>query len=188
MTVPEPPTMEDSTRTRVTWLVLGIGVIMGGVFITFLLRQPAAIEGVVIYGRQLRGHDNDLVLTPAGMPPVGGVHTTELQECGIYSEPIPDARAIHSLEHGAVWITYRADLPPADVEFLQALVREESFLLLSPYPTQEYPLVLSAWGVQLPLDRVNDPRLSAFIARYRLGPTAPEVGAACNNGLGNSQP
>ncbi len=188
MTDSVPTLMQDTMRTRIIWLSLGIAVIMGVVFITFSLREPAAIEGVAIHGRQLRGHDDDLVLTPAGMPPVGGIHHAELQNCGIYTTPILDARAIHSLEHGAVWITYRADFPPAEISALQDIVRNESFLLLSPYPSQEHPLVLTAWGVQLPLKSVTDPRLPAFIARYRLGPTAPEVGASCNNGLGNPIP
>ncbi len=43
--------------------------------------------------------------------PVGGDHGPVLQNCGFYEEPVRNENAVHSLEHGAVWITYRPDLP-----------------------------------------------------------------------------
>jgi hypothetical protein len=36
----------------------------------------------------------------------------------------------------------------------------------------------------LEVDDLNDRRVNQFIERYRLGPTTPERGAACTNGIG----
>jgi hypothetical protein len=64
------------------------------------------------------------------------------------------------------------------------MVRGQTFLLLSPYPGQRSPIVLTAWSVQLEVGSPTDSRVEAFINRYRLGPTTPERGAACTGGVG----
>jgi hypothetical protein len=88
-------------------------------------------------------------------------------------------QAVHSLEHGAVWITYQPDLAADEVANLEALASDQDYLLLSPFPGQRSPIVLTAWGVQLEVENSADERIGAFISRYRLGPTIPERGAAC---------
>ena len=85
------------------------------------------------------------------------------------------------MEHGAVWITYQPDLPESDREVLAKLAEGQRFLLISPYPGLEDPVVASAWGVQLRLDDVHDPRLQAFIDRY--AGNGPERGANCDSGV-----
>lgn len=62
--------------------------------------------------------------------------------------------------------------------------RGQTFTLVSPYPEQRSPIVLTTWGVQLEVDSIDDDRVDAFIERYRLGPNTPERGAACTNGIG----
>ena len=59
-----------------------------------------------------------------------------------------------------------------------------SYIVLSPYPGLDAPVVASAWGVQLKLDGVDDPRLKTFIDVYRQGNQTPEPGAACTGGTG----
>ena len=79
-------------------------------------------------------------------PPAGGAHNAVWLNCGIYSQPVPNENAVHSLEHGSVWITYRPDLPAADVSQLQQFVQDhydgnELYLVLSPYPGLPSPVV-----------------------------------------------
>jgi hypothetical protein len=85
------------------------------------------------------------------------------------------------MEHGAVWITYQPDLPESDREVLAKLAKRQRSLLISPYPGLEDPVVASAWGAQLRLDNVHDPRLQAFIDRY--AGIGPERGATCDSGV-----
>ncbi|MCP5095041.1 MAG: DUF3105 domain-containing protein [Chloroflexi bacterium] len=74
-----------------------------------------------------------------GLPPVGGEHLDIWQNCGIYIESVDPGNAVHSMEHGAVWITYQPDLPADEIIELQDLVRGQPFLLLSPYPDSRSP-------------------------------------------------
>ena len=88
------------------------------------------------------------------------------------------------MEHGAVWIVYQPELPGEDVSILRDLVGDQSYLLLSPFPGLKSPVVLSAWGIQLEVDSVDDERVAEFVSAYRLGPQTPEFGAACSGGVG----
>jgi hypothetical protein len=121
------------------------------------------------------------------MPPTGNVHNPQWQNCGIYIEPVAAEYAIHSMEHGAVWITYHPDLPADQVAALQEQVRGESYLILSPYPDQEVEVVLTAWDVQLQVESADDERIDQFIDRYRRA-RAPEPGAPCTGGVGRPLP
>jgi len=171
-------------RTRLIWIAAGVGVI-GLAFLLYLsLRGPVPIRDLVTFGRPSRGHDNTLVLESSELPPVGGTHHDIWQNCGIYTEPVPAENVIHSMEHGAVWITYRPDLSAADVTYLQDLVRGQNYLLLSPYPGLKSPVVLTAWGLQLEVNSVQDKRVEEFIDRYQVGPQTPERGASCTGGVG----
>jgi Protein of unknown function (DUF3105) len=119
----------------------------------------------------------------AERPPIGGPHNVVWQNCGIYDVPIHKEHAVHSLEHGAVWITYRPDLPPDQVQILRSTASDD-FMLLSPYPGLPSPVVASAWNHQIRLDGAADSRLQPFIERYKNNPaTTPEFGAPCAGGI-----
>lgn len=118
------------------------------------------------------------------LPPVGGPHFANWQNCGIYAEPLTTEYVVHSLEHGAVWVTYQPEIDSAQVTALRQLLRGRPFTILSPFPGQDAPVIASAWGLQLKLDNANDPRLAQFISRYAQGPQTPELGAACTGGVG----
>lgn len=124
--------------------------------------------------------------TPGGtlLPPVGGDHDPVVQNCGVYTEPVGTANAVHSLEHGAVWITYRPGLEQGQVDELAALAQGRPYLLVSPFPDVKSPVVLSAWGVQLELEDAGDPRAEEFVVKYLQGLQIPEPGAACSGGVG----
>ncbi|WP_085872251.1 MULTISPECIES: DUF3105 domain-containing protein [unclassified Nocardioides] len=117
----------------------------------------------------------------AQTPPAGGPHNPIWLNCAVYDTAVPNENAVHSMEHGAIWITYDPDLPETDI----ALLREatpDSYAILSPFDGAPAPVVASAWGAQLQLDGADDPRLAQFIAAYRMGGNAPEIGASCSGG------
>jgi hypothetical protein len=117
-------------------------------------------------------------------PPAGGEHNPVWQNCGFYGKPVRDENAVHSLEHGAVWITYSPDLPQDQVDELQGIAESQSYVLVSPFPDlpSNTPVVASAWGKQVGLSGANDPGLESFIQAFQQGPQTPEPGAVCTGG------
>ncbi len=178
-------TQQTTTDRRWLWLAVGVGALVLLALALLLTRGGGGgdLSGVVEYPNQSRDHVNGLV-TYEQTPPVGGPHNAAWQNCGIYDQPIASENAVHSLEHGAVWITYDPELSPEDLETLRNHARARPFTLLSPFENLPAPIVLSAWGVQLTVEEPDDPRIAAFIRAYRQGPQTPEPGATCAGAIG----
>lgn len=177
--------VERDKRMRAlrVWIPIGVLAVALAAFVIIRLTEPE-VEGAIFVEREPAGaHDVDAVIESGDLPPTGGLHSPVWQNCGIYTEPVDNANAVHSLEHGAVWITYQPELSADQVELLQDMVRGQSHLLLSPYPGQRSEVVLTAWDVQLELDFASDERIEEFIDKYR-NTRGPEPGASCSNGTG----
>ena len=145
--------------------------------------SPSALTGLQTYTDLSSDHVTGPVDYPQ-TPPVGGAHSAIWQNCGIYDTPVPNEDAVHSLEHGAMWITYQSDLPADQVAILRADVAGQPYALLSPYPDLPAPVVATVWGAQLPLTSATDPQLQVFIDTYTSGQHAPEPGGECAGGNG----
>lgn len=118
-------------------------------------------------------------------PPVGGDHSPRWMNCNgdVYKNPVPEVNAVHSLEHGAVWVTYNEKAAKGDVDSLAGTVSKTPYTLMSPVKEQAGTIMLSAWGKQLTVDKADDPRVAQFFTKYVQGPQTPEPGAACTSGL-----
>ena len=178
------PTPKRQDR-RWVWalIVVGIVLVVGLVIARQISTGTSEIAGVETFSNVPQGHREGQLSYPQ-TPPAGGVHNPAWLNCGIYDQPVPNENAVHSQEHGAIWITYRPDLPASDIEQLRGLVRGQRYGLLSPYPDLPAPVVASAWGVQLKADGASDTRLQAFVTKYMQGPLTPELGAPCTGGIG----
>ena len=117
-------------------------------------------------------------------PPVGGAHNNVWQNAAFYDEPIRNENAVHTLEHGAVWITFSPDLPQDEKDRIREIVEGQDCLMASPYPDLpgDAPIIASAWGKQLAVESADDPDLQGFIRSFRQGPQTPEPGATCTGG------
>lgn len=141
-----------------------------------LNRAPAATVNYEYEG----GTHNDAFAEWPESPPVGGMHNQRWQTCAFYSAQIGKGNAVHSLEHGAVWITYRPDLPQDQIDALRQLAEDQSFILVSQYPDQTSPIIATAWNRQLQLQSADDKELDRFIRVYKNNRTnTPEYGASC---------
>jgi hypothetical protein len=181
----QKPANEKKWRKYVIWGAIALGIVALGSLLYLNLQEPETLSDLVRSAGLERAHDENVDYTGSALPPVGGLHSGIWQNCGIYDEPIAAKNAVHSMEHGAVWVTYHPDLPAGDVDKLQDFVRGEPYVLLSPYDGLKSPVVLSAWGIQLEVDEANDDRIGTFIERYERGPQTPEPGATCRDGNGS---
>lgn len=145
--------------------------------------MPSEPDGTESFEIIERSHVETPISYPQN-PPVGGNHAWIWLNCGFYDMPVPNENAVHSLEHGAVWITYRPDLPEDQIDSLRQMAQRQTYILVSPLPDLSTPVVASAWGWQLRLDSVDDPRLKEFVRTFRLGQQAPERGGGCTGGVG----
>jgi hypothetical protein len=136
-------------------------------------------------------------VTYSVLPPVGGPHNPIWMNAGVYTKPVPTERAVHNLEHGAVWITYDPKLPASEVAKLTAFVTRQSlipepasevniaddsnrYMDLTPWATNSLPspIVISSWGHQLRVTSPTDPRLQQFVDTFRYKQKySPEFGA-----------
>jgi hypothetical protein len=130
-------------------------------------------------------------VTYAVTPPVGGPHNGIWMNAGVYTKPVPNERAVHNLEHGAVWITYRPNLPASQVAQLVDFFNKQSMISESGGRSNRYvdvtpwvdnslpsPIVISSWGYQLRVHSPTDPRLQQFVDTFRHSRTyTPEYGS-----------
>ncbi len=119
-------------------------------------------------------------------PPTNGDHDTLWQNCGFYERPIKDRHVVHSMDHGVVWITHSPDLPAEQLRTLRPYGQED-YVIVSPYPGQDAPVIATSWRVQLELDGAEDPRLREFVDGFRSSELAPLSGNRCTLGVGNPQ-
>jgi hypothetical protein len=177
--------MTSATRRRLVVVAVALVVLIGVAVAVQLLRGgddelPSGLADVVTYDDLDRDHVGSEVDYPQS-PPVGGPHDPEWQNCGVYDQPVRAENAVHTLEHGATWITYQPGLSEEEIDSLADKLPEKG--LLSPYDGQDAPVVVTVWGAQLALDGPDDPRLDLFIDEYSDGHTSPEPDVTCQGGV-----
>ncbi|MFM7088822.1 MAG: DUF3105 domain-containing protein [Candidatus Paceibacterota bacterium] len=156
--------------------------LLGLLVITFFLTKPepkgVGPKGTIKYSYTARDHQTGVVKYKED-PPVGGAHNPKWANCGLYNEPVPEELAVHSLEHGAVWLTYKPDVVGAELDKMVKRLPIDSHILISPNPGQSSEFVLTAWNHQLILEGSDDPRVDDFLYAFLRGPQTPEPGAPC---------
>ncbi|MEU1971050.1 DUF3105 domain-containing protein [Microbacterium sp. NPDC019599] len=141
----------------------------------------AEIEGVATYQNETRHVEGTVEYEQS--PPAGGPHNQVWLNCGVYDQPVPNENAVHSMEHGAVWVTYDPEALSADELATLKTYLPSSYVILSPYEGLDVPVILSNWNHQLKLDSVDDPRISEFFEEYWRSQDVPEPTALCSGAL-----
>lgn len=179
------PAPEQARTPWVRYGAIGLGVVVLIVLLAFAfsgLAPTEAPDGIVDFGEQSRNHTEGPVVY-AQDPPVGGDHAPIWLNCGFYDTPVPNENAVHSLEHGTVWLTFDPSLPQDQVDVLRDFAQEAE-VLVSPYPGLGDDVVASTWGRQLRISEFDEGTIKAFVVTQKNGPNTPEPRANCTGGIG----
>lgn len=148
------------------------------------LEHPWVVQQTHVDGDEDTSNDNPTYETT---PPTGGNHLGAWQTCtgSVYAAAIVDGNAVHSLEHGAVWLTYDPALVDGDgIAQLSEKINGRDYTLMSPYPEQGVEVSVQAWGVQYQTDDLNDPKIDEFLDYYiQNADNTAEANAACSGGV-----
>ncbi|NLP82904.1 DUF3105 domain-containing protein [Microbacterium sp. CFH 90308] len=182
-------------RSKLVWWIVGstAAIVIIGLIVASIVFAPpppkeyeagsdgVEIEGVETFENTTEHVDGEVDYEQS--PPAGGPHNAMWLNCGIYDQPVPNENAVHSMEHGAIWVTYDADaLSDDELSTLRAEL-PSSYVVLSPYEGLDSPIVLSAWNHQLKLDSADDERVGQFFEEYWRSQNVPEPNASCSGAL-----
>ena len=111
-------------------------------------------------------------------PPTSGPHYGDgVAGAGIHQEEVADELLVHSLEHGAVIISYKSSLASEDIEEIKkAFNQAEGKKILVPRKNLEVVVALTSWGRLLKLETIDQGKIKAFIeANSDQGPEKAEI-------------
>ena len=122
------------------------------------------------------------------IPPTSGRHWDRWASCGFYTEPVPDERIVHNMEHGNIIVSYNLT-DQAEIDALKAAYESidltAAWGVARPYDgIAEGAVALTTWGVvDGPMVGVDAARIGRFFDAYagKLGPEFPN-GAPCTQG------
>ena len=105
-------------------------------------------------------------------PPTSGNHASPVA-WGVYMTEIRDDQAIHNMEHGGIYVSYRPDLPKEQIEKLTSLLSapfadpkfQPKKILLAPRQANTSPIELSSWRRSESLQSFDKEKIQDYISR-----------------------
>src|SRR5574343_12907 len=100
-------------------------------------------------------------------PPTSGWHYVQPADWGVYDKPLIDEQALHNLEHGGIWISYKG-IDDQTKENLKKIAQANSgSVILSPRDADDSKIVLASWTRLEKLDSSDEARIIEFISRNK---------------------
>ncbi len=101
---------------------------------------------------------------------------------GVHIDVLEDEVLLHNLEHGGVGVHY--DCPDGCAELVQQLselvttaANRGGKVIMSPYPSMDSTITLTAWTFIHQLDAFDEDRVRDFLGAHESSPNAPEPNA-----------
>ncbi len=161
------------TETKVIGVIVlaTILILIGGVFLLTTqsqkeqekLSKPLMGQEISIQGRN---HVPDgTKIDYSTNPPTSGNHYANPQATGIYDKPVPDGNLVHSLEHGAVILWYKSDIPATQSAQLKSIFNNVpvSKKIMVPRDNLDVPVALTSWGRLLKLQTIDENQIKTFM-------------------------
>lgn len=172
-----------ATTLKKVIIGLVIVAVIGGVGYLFATSDPDSVSNSRL-GEEIEdlgsNHitQGDSVTTYNSNPPTSGPHWPSPAECKIYNEKVPDEAVVHSLEHGAVWVSYKDAEDKDLVAKLEEVVnRNPGKIILSPRSANDADIALVSWNRLLELEEFDENQITEFVKSNRN--SAPEPFAQC---------
>lgn len=100
-------------------------------------------------------------------PPTSGDHLSQAKEWGVYNHEIDDKAAVHNLEHGGIWISYK-DISKEDIAILKEIGKKNSqSTVVSPRSANDDKIAVVSWGKMMRLDTVDKALIQKYINTYK---------------------
>ena len=154
-------------------LMLGIGIfslvlLFGGYWVTS--KQDAALNKPLM-GQKVSSMGEEHVKRNQkhaaynSNPPTSGPHWGDgVAGAGEHTTEVPDELLVHSLEHGAVIVSYKADLPKNQVEKIRNAYNDASGKkIFVPRKNLDVPVALTSWEYLMKLKAIDPSKIKLFI-------------------------
>ena len=100
-------------------------------------------------------------------PPTSGNHLAQPENWGIYGKEIDDKAAVHGLEHGGIWISYK-DISEAEITTLEAIGKANpQSVIVSPRPANVNKIAVVSWGKMMRLESADKALIQKYIDTYK---------------------
>ena len=163
--------MKTETKVIAGIAILTLLILGGGMwFLTAQSNKEQAKISKPLMGEEIpdqgRGHVPDgTKLDFNSNPPTSGRHYAKWITRGIYDKSQIDGNLVHSLEHGAVILSYKSDLPKEDVEKIKSVFSSVSVgkKIMVSRDNLDVPVALTSWGRLLKLQTIDEAKIKEFM-------------------------
>ena len=162
------------TKKYAIWIiVLGVIAVAGWFGIQAITPEPLGTDYAQVMPYEGANHIQEGTrVAYQSNPPTSGNHWSTPLRDGIYDTEKPDEGAIHGLEHGRVWITYKPSIGQEAIATLKDSLKGQFGTIMNPRAANETDIALAAW-TRLDTFNLNEDgtvdtaRVRDFIQRYR---------------------
>ena len=156
------------------WIIL-LGSILGAGWLGIQALTPEPLEDDYSFVVRSEGSshiEEGTRVTYQSNPPTSGNHWATPLRDGLYDTEKPDESAVHSLEHGRTWITYKPDIGQEAIDAIKDALKGQFGIIMSPRVANETDIALAAW-MRLDTFNLNEDgtvdakRIVDFAQRYR---------------------
>jgi len=100
-------------------------------------------------------------------PPTSGGHLDQAENWGVYDREIDDKAAVHALEHGGIWISYK-DIAGDEKAILEKIGQDNSqSVIVSPRSGNDVKIAVVSWGKMMKLDSPDGALIQKYIDTYK---------------------
>lgn len=96
-------------------------------------------------------------------PPTSGQMYDDVAGPGFHDKEVPDEKAVHSMEHGAAIVWYKADLPKETVDLIKnAFDKASGKSIMLPRKNLDVAVALTSWGRLLKIKAILPTEIALF--------------------------